>query len=686
MAATIEQMFATKPTMPDAVPLWLESLNDRQRAAVMHEEGPLLVIAGAGSGKTRTLASRVARLIDDGVAPDRILLLTFTRRAAAEMLRRASGLVDRQATGRVWGGTFHSIANRLLRRHASAVGLDDGFTVLDQGDAAGLFGLLRAESGFAEAKTRFPRKETIAAIYSRAVNAQEKLTAVLDERFPWCRDHEEELKEIFRQYTARKRQHNVVDFDDLLLYWRALLESSQALSISSLFDHVLVDEYQDTNRIQADILRLLCGGDGNVTVVGDDAQAIYSFRAASVDNMLEFPDVFPGTTVVKLEQNYRSTPEILSAANAVIAPATDTFPKRLWSERGAGPRPTLVTCIDEAAQAEWVCDRVLEMREQGMALQDQAVLFRTGHHSDGLEIELSRRKIPYAKFGGLKFLEAAHVKDLMAMLRILDNPRDELAWHRVLQLIPGIGPATARRILDDLIGSNEPPVRRFTAQTLPVPAESRPLVDELRTALDDCSRAGLDPGAQIERLMPFAEEVIKRSYDDAAVRVADLAQLRDIAGTYSDRSRFLAEVTLDPPNSTTEVGPPHLDDDYLILSTIHSAKGGEWPVVHVIHAADGNIPSDMALNEPGGVEEERRLLYVALTRAQDHLSVSFPQRFYHRRFGSDGRHSYAVPSRFLTPAAEHFDPVVAGVPGEDGGGSTKSGPDTVAGVLEALWE
>ncbi len=675
-------MFAS---IPDS-PAWLEGLNDQQRLAVLHSDGPLLVIAGAGSGKTRTLASRVARLIDDGVAPDRILLLTFTRRASAEMLRRASGFVDQQATGRVWGGTFHSIANRLLRRHATAVGLSDGFTVLDQSDSAGLFGLIRAESGFAESKTRFPRKETISAIYSRAVNAQEKLTTVLDERFPWCRESEDELKEIFRRYTARKRKHNVVDFDDLLLYWRALLEAPQGASISQLFDHVLVDEYQDTNKIQADILRLLCGDRGNVTVVGDDAQAIYSFRAASVENMIEFPETFPSTTVVKLEQNYRSTPEILAAANAVIAQATDTFPKTLWSGRSSGPRPSLVTCTDEAAQADYVCDRVLEMRELGVLLQDQAVLFRTGHHSDGLEIELSRRKIPYMKFGGLRFLEAAHVKDLMAMLRILDNPRDELAWHRVLQLIPGVGPATARRIMTDLTESNAAPVQQFCETAFPVVAEARPFLVELQDAMGDCVTGSLDPGAQIERLTPFAKAVIERNYDNAAVRIADLAQLRDIASSFSDRTRFLAEVTLDPPHSTTEVGPPHLDDDYLILSTVHSAKGGEWPVVHVIHAADGNIPSDMALNEPGGVDEERRLLYVALTRAKDHLSVSFPQRFYHRRFGGDSRHSYAVPSRFLTPVTQHFEPVVAGVPVEEGGAvSPVAGKDTVAAVLESLW-
>ena len=665
---------------------WLAGLNDQQRAAVLHDEGSLLVVAGAGSGKTRTLASRVARLIDDGASPERILLLTFTRRAAAEMLRRAGGMVDRQATGRVWGGTFHAIANRLLRRHAAAVGLHDGFTVLDQVDAAGLFGLIRAEAGFAEGKSRFPRKETITAIYSRAVNAQEKLSTVLDERFPWCGDHGDELKEIFRQYTARKRRHNVVDFDDLLLYWRALLESPQGDAVRSLFDHVLVDEYQDTNRIQADILRLLAADHGNVTVVGDDAQAIYSFRAASVANMLDFPDTFPGTTVVRLEQNYRSTPEILAAANSVMSEAPGTFPKLLRPTRAAGAMPVLVTCVDEAAQADYVCDRVLEMRELGVPLRDQAVLFRSGHHSDGLEIELSRRKIPYHKFGGLRFLEAAHVKDLMAMLRILDNPRDELAWHRVLQLIPGVGPATARRIMDDLSSSNESPVQRFCNGSFTVAAEARSYLIELQDALNDCRR-DVDPGVQIERLIPFARAIIERNYDDATVRVADLSQLRDIAAGYRDRSRFLAEVTLDPPHSTVDVGPPELDDDYLILSTIHSAKGGEWPVVYVIHAADGNIPSDMALNEPGGVDEERRLLYVALTRAKDHLAVTFPQRFYHRRFGGDGRHSYAVPSRFLDVAADRFDPVVAGVPEEEGGQAPHiHGRDTVAAALNALWD
>jgi DNA helicase-2/ATP-dependent DNA helicase PcrA len=676
-------MFATaEPIRP-----WLAELNDQQREAVLHDEGPLLVVAGAGSGKTRTLASRVARLIEAGVAPERILLLTFTRRAAAEMLRRAGGLVDRRAAGRVWGGTFHSIANRLLRDAATAVGLRDGFTVLDQADAAELFGLLRAESGFAEGKTRFPRRETLFAIYSRAVNAQEKLRDVLANRFSWCREHEEDIRRLFRSYTARKRQHNVVDFDDLLLYWRALLESPAGDSIRGRFDHVLVDEYQDTNRIQADILLALCGAAGNLTVVGDDAQAIYSFRAASVANMLEFPDTFRGASVVTLEQNYRSTPEILAAANAVIGSAESGFHKQLWSDRPGGRRPALVTCTDEAAQANYVCDAVLAAREEGVSLRDQAVLFRAGHHSDGLEIELSRRRIPYRKFGGLRFLEAAHVKDLMALLRILDNPADDLAWHRMLQLVPGIGPATASRLVAELGAVPSERLRRFCTAAFPVGAVARPYLAEIQDAIAGCVAASLDAGAEIERLLPFLQAVVENGYDDAGARVADLLQLRDIAAAYRDRSRFLAEVTLDPPDSTTVVGPPHHDDDYLVLSTIHSAKGGEWPVVFVIHAADGSIPSDLALDEPGGVEEERRLLYVALTRARDRLQVTFPQRFYHRRSGGDRHHSYAVPSRFLVPATARFEAVVSGVPDAPGGrGPQPAGEDTVAARLEDLWE
>ncbi len=681
-------------TTTDA-PTYLEGLNADQRRAVLHGDGPLLVIAGAGSGKTKTLASRVAHLIDRGVPADRILLLTFTRRASAEMLKRAGATIEDRSSGRVWGGTFHSISNRLLRQYGRAVGLDEGFTVIDRTDTESLFGILRTENGFAKTKTRFPRKETIASIYSRVANAQTALSETLEQRFPWCQDHAEELKTLFVGYTARKREHNVIDYDDLLLYWQALLASDAGDTVRGLFDHVLVDEYQDTNLVQADILRSMCGPAGNLTVVGDDAQSIYSFRAARVENILGFPDEYENTTVVTLDQNYRSTPQVLASSNAVIGASDTAFDKQLWTNRPSGPIPDLVTCYDEAAQADWVCDRVLELREQGVDLRDQAVLFRTGHHSGGLEIELARRNIPFVKFGGLKFLEAAHVKDLLSLLRILDNPKDELAWSRVLLMLPGVGPATSAKILahTEEVGAaaGVDALEAFLTYDLPVTNETREVLGLLRDVLRDCrgdGRSEPGPSTQIDRLFDFCKAVFDRAYDDAQARLGDIEHLASLAADYQSRSRFLTEITLDPPNSTTDLADaPHLDDDYLILSTIHSAKGGEWRSVTVIHAADGNIPSDMALSEPGGLEEERRLLYVALTRAKDYLAVTVPQRYYHHRYSSNGAHSYALPSRFLEPAMEEFMSSATGVPKAIADATwERAGRDTVGEALSALWD
>jgi DNA helicase-2/ATP-dependent DNA helicase PcrA len=685
----------THPLSPVAEsPPYLEHLNDDQRAAATHGEGPVLIIAGAGTGKTRTLAARVAHLIETGTPADRILLLTFTRRAASEMLRRVSGSLDGVDATAVWGGTFHAMGHRLLRAYGAAVGLDEAFTVLDRSDTESLFGMVRSDLGFGKSRTRFPRKETVASIYSRVVNAQEPLTEVLERRYPWCAGHAEAIGSIFTEYTNRKRTANVIDYDDLLVYWRALMASPAGPSVRASFDHVLVDEYQDTNQIQADILVDLSAVDGNLTVVGDDAQSIYSFRAARVENILGFPDRHPEARVYRLERNYRSTPEILSVTNAVIAASDMAFDKHLWTERPAGPTPEVVTCFDEAAQAEWVCDRVLEMRERGIALHEQAVLFRTGHHSSGLELELGRRQIPFVKFGGLTFMESAHVKDLLAMLRVVENPMDELAWHRVLLLLPGVGPATATKVMVHLseVAASDGDLdllEAFLRYDVPVGLETREVIGLLRDGLR--AARGSDtapvPSDQIDALRPYCDAVFPIVYDDAQARLADIDHLASLATDYPDRSRFLTEITLDPPASSSGYADaPVLDDDYLVLSTIHSAKGGEWRSVTLIHAADGNIPSDMALVEPGGVEEERRLMYVALTRARDHLAVTVPQRFYHHRRSSNGAHTYALPSRFLDGVGDLVLSTAFGAPAVPSGAAWSGDAIDVSSELRSLWE
>ena len=636
-------------------------LQPEQRAAATHGEGPLLIVAGAGTGKTTTLAARVAHLLSGGVRPERLLLLTFSRRASREMLARAGRLSGHPEASRVWGGTFHAVANRLLRLHGRALGLRPDFTVLDQGDAADVMDLLREELGFADRERRFPRKATLASVYSRTVNAGDRLEAVVKRHYPWCLDELDGMRAIFAGYTERKRAGNVLDYDDLLLFWKALV-SSPATSepVASMFDHILVDEYQDTNALQADILEGMrpVGTSRNLTVVGDDAQAIYGFRAATVRNILGFPERFPGAVVVKLERNFRSTPEILASSNAAIALSPQRHEKTLWTERPPGGRPTLRACLDEAEQSDVVCRTVLDHRERGVPLKEQAVLFRAAHHSDLLEIELMRRNIPFVKYGGLKFLEAAHVKDALAMLRVLENPWDEVAWFRVLQLPEGMGPASARRLMDEL-GARErapsaegtmSPMVKLLDHPFAVPSRAAEGMRELRSVFAGCADTeAMTPAAQLERLGAYLEPVIARRYDAAAARVADLDQLATLAQGYETRGRFLSELTLDPPSSTSDLaGPPLLDEDWLVLSTIHSAKGLEWDVVHVIHAADGMLPSDMATGDDDETEEERRLLYVAMTRARDALHVTWPQRYYRRPKGLEDPHAFAQVSRFLT--------------------------------------
>jgi DNA helicase-2/ATP-dependent DNA helicase PcrA len=637
---------------------WARGLNEMQRMAVDHEGGPLLIVAGAGTGKTRTLVSRLARLLADGVAPERILLVTFSRRAAAELIRRAGQMADPASARRVEAGTFHAVAHRVLRRYRAALGLDAGFSVLDPGDVRDLIGLVRAPIA-AGVRHRFPRTETVTAIYSRVVSSQVPLEDTVLRVFPWCADDTEGLRAIFSAYTERKRAQHLLDFEDLLLHWRAaVLDRDVGPVLAASFDHVLVDEYQDTSVVQADILRALRSRDARLTVVGDDAQAIYSFRAATVRNILDFPTHFPGATTITLEQNYRSTGPILDLANAVIAGSGEGYRKKLWTEDGGGVRPVLATCPDQQSQADAVCQTILEHHESGTALKDQVVLFRTSHHSDLLEVELGRRNIPFVKFGGLRFLEAAHVRDLLAALRVVGNPWDELAWMRVLQMADGVGPGSANGIVEAL-GVRSPergglnPLVEFCSNPMGARSARRSVEDlhQLAAGLGMCSASALPPGAQVEALRHTLEPMIRRRYDHPEPRLADLDALAGLASDYESSEGFIADLTLDPPASTGDLaGKPSLDDDWLTLSTVHSAKGGEWAVVHLIHAADGAFPSDMATGDKESVDEERRLFYVALTRARTHLHMYAPLRYHHGDpAGRTDRHSYAQRTRFLPP-------------------------------------
>lgn len=648
----------------------LDRLNPEQRTAARHgldgeSTGPLLIIAGAGSGKTNTLAHRVGCLIAGGVDPRGILLLTFSRRAATQMTQRVEGIVaglgERWAriahTVLPWAGTFHGIGARLLREYADRCAMDSAFTILDREDAADLMNLVRAEQHLNERDQRFPLKATCLAIYSAVVNRQVTLARVLAEDFPWCAGWERELRALFAAYVAAKQRQGVLDYDDLLLYWAQLLaEPALASVVASRFSHVLVDEYQDTNALQATILRGLKPDGQGLTAVGDDAQAIYAFRGATVRNILDFPAQYtPAARIVTLTRNYRSTQPILAATNAVIGLASERFTKDLWSERNSQERPQIVTVADDADQARYVAEQVLARREAAIALKAQAVLFRASSHSAMLELELVRRNIPYIKFGGLKFLEAAHVKDVLAFLRLLENPRDRMAGLRVLQLLPGVGPKTAARLLDGLASASDP-----AAALASMPAPPGGAEDWVQFAATFRVLCQQSPGwpAELEVVSRWYEPQLRRRHDNAEAREGDLRQLEAIAAGYASRERFLTELTLDPPGATSDdAGAALKDEDYLILSTIHSAKGQEWRAVYVLNAVDGCIPSDLATGTTAEIEEERRLLYVAMTRAKDHLTVVVPQRFYVHQQGKRGdRHVYASRTRFIPDAiANHFE-------------------------------
>ncbi|MHB9149422.1 MAG: ATP-dependent helicase [Thermoleophilia bacterium] len=712
-------------TRTPALDSFLCDLNEQQRTAVLHGDDPLLIIAGAGTGKTTTLANRVAYQIAGGINPARILLLTFTRRAAAEMLRRGDGALRRAAVAgdtavadgntaaagdtavadgqnvnatpifnlaghagaRVWGGTFHSTAARLLRLHGRDIGLEPGFTILDRADSEDVMGTVRAKSGLARLDRRFPQKATCLDIYSHCVNTRRPLEQALRVTFPWCLEHAEDLSLLFSAYVDHKAESSVLDYDDLLVFWRGLLtDPATGAAVRARFDRVLVDEYQDTNALQAEILALLRPGGRGLTVVGDDAQSIYAFRGATVRNILDFPKQFLGASTVTLDQNYRSTQLILEVTNRVIANAEERYEKHLWSRRDGGERPRLITCGDEDEQTEFLVKRILDHREQGIALRKQAVLFRASHHSLPLELELGRRNIPYHKYGGLKFMETAHVKDLVAFLRLAENPRDETAGMRVLQLLPGVGPRRAASLLARLRdpgqqGGTQPaaqpgtqcgaqPATQHGAQpderhggrpgeggpfaawedACPSEAAARHWHGLVQLLADlSVSHPG-PPSVQVERVESFYAPLLERLYESPESRLRDIQQIARLADRATDRAHFLADLALDPPSWTGDLaGPPVLDEDYLILSTMHSAKGLEWEAVYVIHAADGNIPSDMATGSAEEIEEERRLFYVALTRARDWLYVCCPFRYHTVPRRPSDAYGYAQISRFLSP-------------------------------------
>ena len=621
------------------------ALNAQQLAAVTAGEGPSLVIAGAGSGKTRTLVYRVAYLIDSGIDPSQILLLTFTRKSSQEMLDRAGELIGVRSE-RVRGGTFHSVANMLLRRYGRSIGLEPGFTILDRGDAEDLIALVRAQLGLNEKDKRFPRKGTIAEMFSKSENTLRPLAEIVVEEFDHFSDHLDALEQLQRGYQASKRQRQLVDYDDLLVLLRRLVMEDEGVrrTISSLYRYILVDEYQDTNRLQADVVRHLASTHQNVMVVGDDAQSIYAFRGATFKNIMEFPSLFPGTTIYKLEENYRSTQPILNLANTIIEAATERYSKHLFTRKLDGPLPVLVEAAGENAQSRFIAQKILELREEGVPLGEMAVLFRSSFHSFDLEIELSRHGLPFVKRGGVKFIETAHVKDLLAHMRVVANPLDAVSWHRVLMLVEGVGPKKAQDVMAALVKSDKPylALREMTGR-------SGKGLKDLALILESLAGSGeLRPAEQVNHIYEYYLPILKTQYDDYPKRMRDLDHLQTIAEGYQEVETFLSDLALEPPDgSVAGVEATDRDDERLVLSTIHSAKGLEWQCVFVIWIVDGRFPSVYSFSEDEGLEEERRLFYVSVTRAKRHLYLTYPINVFDRGSGM----ILSKPSRFLDPVS-----------------------------------
>ena len=618
-----------------------KDLNEAQRDAVLHEDGPLLVIAGAGSGKTRTLIYRVAHLVSMGVDPASILLLTFTRKAAEEMLRRAALLIDVRCE-KVAGGTFHSFANVVLREYGQLIGYGKNFSILDRSDAQDLVGYVREDLGYSSRQIRFPKKGTIAEIITKSINKNQSIDEIIVSDFPHFSYLSPDIEKIAIRYELMKREKNLMDYDDLLVNLRILLSEREEVKakLSHKYHYIMIDEFQDTNRLQGEIAYLISAEHRNIMAVGDDSQSIYSFRGAHFRNIMDFPSTYPDTRIIYLEENYRSTQPILDLTNTIIERATEKFPKKLYTEKEGGNHPFLVATPNEKMQSTFLADHILEIHEEGVALKDIAVLFRASFLSFDLEIELAKRNIPYRKFGGFKFMETAHVKDVLSVLRLLSNPRDEISAMRAFRLAEGIGKKKAASLAKML---SEGGTIREAAEDLSRGKRSESCV-KLSELLFTISRESM-PIPEIIRLMSaFYRPILEKRYDDYPKRLKDLEQLEVLSEHYRTMESFLTDITLEPIEASVEgVGPHDRETDYLTLSTIHSAKGLEWNSVFIIWVLEGRLPSMKSIDDPYQVEEERRLLYVAATRAKERLFFSYPVNIFDRI----SQTVLSRPSRFI---------------------------------------
>ena len=616
-----------------------DELNAAQLAAVEQIEGPILVIAGAGTGKTRTLIYRVARMIESGIRPDNILLMTFTRKASAEMLRRAATLVGSRAE-QVEGGTFHSFANITLRRYAQLLGYQNNFTILDQGDSEDVINFLRGQMGLDAKSRRFPRKRTLGSIISASVNRVTPVKEIVEEDYPHFRREIEEIEKLARAYRDYKARHNLMDYDDLLVNMALLLDRHDDVrkQLANKHRYIMVDEYQDTNKLQHEIVRLLGKRHNNVMAVGDDSQSIYSFRGANFKNIMDFPKTFDGTAVIKLEENYRSNQPILDFTNEILQRALEKYDKHLYTRRIGGQTPMIVATGTDQLQSEFIVQMVLELREQGKELSDIAILFRSSFLSFDLEIELNKANIPYVKMGGFKFVETAHVKDLVAHLRVIHNYQDVVSWNRILLLLEGVGPRTSQKVID-LISEGGLRLDEESAENAP----GNERVGSLFRFLSSIESEEMSVADKVEQLIEYYRPIMRAKYDDYSKREKDIEVFAEIAGRYRSLNSFLADMALEPPTESVVGLEPGEEDEKLVLSTIHSAKGLEWDSVFILTALDGRFPTFRAAEDLDDMEEERRLMYVASTRAKNRLIISYPLDLYDREMGM----TLTKPSRFI---------------------------------------